>query len=151
VPEPSRGRIGGLDLDKGRKQAAEQAAVGGVQFEITAEHFEVDLEIGIAEPDRTRPTGRTVERNDLAGEVAGDREAWVGGHEDEIAFDQAHGFVAIHGEPAFADQHEPKTGEIHWRARDGPTSGPLDDLRPDRAGAQEGNHIGKRFHVPDDL
>jgi hypothetical protein len=33
----------------------------------------------------------------------------------------------------------------------GPTAGPVDNLRSDRARAQQGNHIGKRFHVPDDL
>src|ERR1700730_10156937 len=37
--------------------------------------------------------------------------------------------MAIHGEPAFAEQHDPKAGEIHSRATYGPRSGPLDNLR----------------------
>jgi hypothetical protein len=59
--------------------------------------------------------------------------------------------MAIHREPAFADQHEPKAGEIHSRATYGPTSGPLDNLRSDRPRAHQGDRIGKRFHVPYDM
>src|SRR6267378_5423316 len=85
--KPSRSGIGGLDMDKGRQQTAEQAAVDEVQFEITTELLELRLEIGIAV---SGPAGLTVQRllrvhrNDFACEVAGDREAWVGRHEDEI-------------------------------------------------------------------
>src|ERR1700704_3157574 len=43
--EPSRRGIGGLDMDKGRQQTAEQAAVGGVQFEVATELLELRLEI----------------------------------------------------------------------------------------------------------
>jgi hypothetical protein len=50
--------------------------------------------------------------------------------------------MAIHGEPAFADQHEPKAGEIHLRTTHGPTAGPVDNLRSNRTRAQQGNHIG---------
>ena len=39
--DPSRRRIGGLNMDKGRQQTAEQAAVDGVQFEITTELLEL--------------------------------------------------------------------------------------------------------------
>jgi len=152
--EPSGRGIGGLDMDKGRQQAAEQATVDRLQLEIAAEQFEVSLEIGIAVPHLTGLTSQRflrVERNDFACEVAGHREAWVGRHEDEIASGEALRIMAIHFEPAFADQHESKVGEIHSRAAYGPTSGPLDNLRSDRARAQQGNHIGKRFHIPDDL
>ena len=141
-------------MDKGRQQAAEQIAVDRVQLEIAAEQFEVSIEIGIAVPHLTDLTSQRflrVERNDFAREVAGHREAWVGRHEDEIACGEAHGFITIHSEPAFAYQHEPKAGEIHSRATYGPTFGPLDNLRSDRARAQQGNHIGKRFDVLDDL
>src|ERR1700682_966153 len=48
--KPSRRRIGGLDMDKGRQQTAEQAAVDGVELENAAELLEVCLEIGIAVP-----------------------------------------------------------------------------------------------------
>jgi len=44
--KPSRSGIGGLDMDTGRQQTAEQAAVDGVQFEITTELLELRLEIG---------------------------------------------------------------------------------------------------------
>src|SRR3984893_7524672 len=152
--KPSRSGIGGLDRDKGRQQAAEQTTVDRVQLERAAEQFDVSLEMGFAVPHLAGLTSQRllrIERNDFACEVAGHREAWVGRHEDEIACGETHGFIAIHGEPAFAYQHEPKAGEIHSRATYGPTFGPLDNLRSDRARAQQGNHIGKRFHVLDDL
>src|ERR1700675_3894176 len=57
--EPSCRRIGGFDMDKGRQQTDEQAAVDGVQFEITTEQLELRLEIGIAVSD---PAGLTVQR-----------------------------------------------------------------------------------------
>jgi hypothetical protein len=86
--DPSRRRIGGLDMDKGRQQTAEQATVDGVQLEIATELLELSLEIGIALPDLASLTGHTllrVERNDFACEVAGDREAPAGRHENKIA------------------------------------------------------------------
>jgi hypothetical protein len=87
----------------------------------------------------------------FACEVARDREARVGRHEDEIAFGETHRFVAVYSEPAFADKHEAKAGQIHSRAPYGPTPGSFDNLRSDRARSQQGDHIGKWFHVPDDL
>jgi hypothetical protein len=57
--KPSHSGIGRLDMDKGRQQTAEQAAVDGVQFEITTELLELRLEIGIAVSD---PAGLTVQR-----------------------------------------------------------------------------------------
>ena len=57
--KPSRSGIGGLDMDKGRQQSAEQAAVDGVQFEITTELLELQREIWIAVSD---PVGLTVQR-----------------------------------------------------------------------------------------
>jgi hypothetical protein len=59
--------------------------------------------------------------------------------------------VAVYRELAFADKHEAKAGQIHSRAPYSPTSGSFDNLRSDRAGSQQGDHIGKRFHVSDDL
>ena len=59
--------------------------------------------------------------------------------------------MAIHGEPAFADQHEPKAGEIHSRATYGPTSGPLDNLGFRRTGAKQRYYVGEWFHILDDL
>ena len=46
-------------MDNGRQQTAEQAAVDGVQFEITTELLELRLEIGIAV---SAPAGLTVQR-----------------------------------------------------------------------------------------
>src|ERR1700736_812076 len=152
--EPSRRRIGGLDMDKGRQQAAEQTTVDSVQLEIAAELLELRLEIGIAVPDLAGLTSQRllrVERSDFACEVAGDREGPAGWHEDEIACGKTQGFMAIDGQPAFAGQHESKAGVSHSRTTHGPTAGPVDNLRSDRARAQQGNHIGKRFHLPDDL
>jgi hypothetical protein len=59
--------------------------------------------------------------------------------------------VVFHCEPALADQHEAKAGEIHPRTAYGPASGPFDNLRSDRARPQQSDHIGEWFHVPDDL
>jgi hypothetical protein len=59
--------------------------------------------------------------------------------------------MAVDSQAAFAGQHESKAGVSHSRTTHGPTAGPVDNLRSDRARAQQGNHIGKRFHVPDDL
>jgi hypothetical protein len=152
--EPSGSGIGGLDMDKNRQQAAEQAAVGGVQFEITAEHFEVDLEIRIAVPHLTDLTSQRllcVEQNDFACEVAGSREGSAGWDEDEITSGEAQGFMAVDRQPTFAGQNDSKAGVCHSRTTHGPTAGSTDNLRADRARAQQGNHIGKRIHVPDDL
>src|SRR6202043_2773993 len=107
-------------------------------LERAAEQFDVSLEMGFAVPHLAGLTSQRflrVERNDFACEVAGHREAWVGRHEDDIACGKAHGIMAIHFEPAFADQHESKAGEIHWRAAYGPTSGALDNLGSDRTRA----------------
>ena len=84
----SRRRIAGLDMDKARQQTAEQATINGVQLEIATELLELSLKIGIAVPDLARLTGLPflrVERNDFACEVAGDREAPAGRHENKIA------------------------------------------------------------------
>jgi hypothetical protein len=59
--------------------------------------------------------------------------------------------MVVDGQPAFAGQHESKAGVSHSRTTHGPTAGPVDKLRSDRASAQQGNYVGQRFHVPDDL
>jgi hypothetical protein len=152
--KPSRSGIGGLDMDKGWQQTAEQAAVDGVQFEITTELLKLRFKIEIAVPDLAGLTSQRllpVKRNDFACEVACDREGPAGWHKDEIAYGETHGFMPVDGQPAFAGQHKSKARVSHSRTTHGPTSGPLDNLRSDRARAQQGNHIGERFHIPDDL
>src|ERR1700722_13178594 len=79
--DPSHRRIGGLNMDKGRQQTAEQATINGVQLEIATELLELSVEIGIAVAHLARLTGHPllrVERSDFACEVAGDREAPAG-------------------------------------------------------------------------
>jgi hypothetical protein len=141
-------------MDKGWQQIAEQAAVDGVQFEITTELLELRFEIGIAVPHLAGLTSQRllrVERNDFAGEVAGNREGPAGWHEDEIACGETQGFMAVDRQPAFAGQHESKAGVSHSRTTHGLAAGPVHNLGFDRARAQQGNHIGKRFHIQDDL
>lgn len=149
--EPSRGGIGGPDMDESRQQTAEQAAVDRIQFEITTELLELRLDIWITVSDSAGLTGQRLPRVDFAGKVTGDREPWVGRHQDEIAFGETYGFVVVDCEPALPDQHEAKSGEIHPRTAYGPTSSPFDSLRSDRARPQQSDHVGEGFHVPDDL
>jgi hypothetical protein len=51
--EPSRRGIGGLDMDEGRQQTAEQVPLDGVQFEIAAEQLKSASRSG--SPYRTSP------------------------------------------------------------------------------------------------